>query len=253
MKISSEKEMEKLAGESWNKIFKLNGKEYVSSLNYLPELFTLFNKHNVKRVIDLGCGIGAHLIALAEQGFEVCGVDTSEEAIEIAASSFKERGLTCDFRNTSMFDPLPLKGNSFDAVICFRALNHAKIDDIRASIREMERILTPHGLIFITVPAPWPGRKKKVSMIERTSGNVVSIQTNEPRTRIHLSGEEAGVVHYSFNMALLKKEFEHFNILDLRIGDFKDLNSTRQVYYYTLIGEKKREKELFRNGRNKIR
>jgi 2-polyprenyl-3-methyl-5-hydroxy-6-metoxy-1,4-benzoquinol methylase len=234
-----EKDMEKLARESWDKIFKLNGKEYASSLNYLPELFMLFDQHRVKRIIDLGCGTGDHLLALAEQGFEVCGVDTSEEAMKIAASSFKEKGLTCDLRHTSMFEPLPLKDNSFDAVICFRALNHARIDGIRTAIREMERILTPRGIVFVTVPAPWPGRKRKVSMIERTSGDVIATQTNEPRTRIHLSGEEAGVIHFSFNKALLRKEFKHFGIFDLRIGDFKDLNSTRRVHYYTLIGGKK--------------
>ena len=236
----SDKGMEKRAAQSWNDIYKLNGSNYVSSLNYLPELFTLFKKHNVKRIIDFGCGTGAHLLALAEQGFEVCGIDTSEEAIKIAQNLFKEKGLTGDLRIASMFAPLPFKANSFDAVISFRALNHAKIEDIRTSIHEMERILSPHGLVFITVPASRPGRKRKTSTVQRTVGTVVSTGIRVPRTRIHLAGEETGVIHYSFNRALLRKEFNNFKIHNLRIGDFKDLNSTRRAYYYALFGEKKK-------------
>ena len=58
------------------------------------------------------------------------------------------------------------------------------------------------------------------------------------RTRITQDGEEKGVIHYRFNKALLKKEFNNFKIHDLRIGDYKDIiRRNRRLFYYCLIGE----------------
>jgi len=45
------------------------------------------------KAIDLGCGTGNYAIYLAEQGFDVTGVDSSATAIQIAAEKARgERG-----------------------------------------------------------------------------------------------------------------------------------------------------------------
>ncbi|MDE2589481.1 MAG: class I SAM-dependent methyltransferase, partial [Patescibacteria group bacterium] len=41
-------------------------------------------KRNVKRVLDAGCGNGRHVIFFSEQGFDVYGIDISNDAIKIA-------------------------------------------------------------------------------------------------------------------------------------------------------------------------
>ena len=50
----------------------------------IPDLLRIFSKANVKSVIDIGCGTGDHSIDLARRGFEVVGVDRSEEMIKEA-------------------------------------------------------------------------------------------------------------------------------------------------------------------------
>jgi hypothetical protein len=79
-------------------------------------------------------------------------------------------------------------------------------------IKEIERVLVSHGLIFITVP----------KSLARTLDIVA------PRTFIPLEGLDKGLVHYIFNKGLLRKEFSRFRIT--RIW----LDSSNQ---YCLLGE----------------
>ncbi|MDQ1279644.1 MAG: hypothetical protein QG670_906 [Thermoproteota archaeon] len=208
----------------WDNIYNEKGKGYVSSLEYLPELLTLFKKQRVRRILDLGCGSGTHLALLAKNGFEVYGIDGSERAIEVARAYFKEENLSGNLRIGSMWEKLPYENNFFDAIISFRAIYHGKIEDIRKTIKEVERILKPQGLIFITVRKKTPNRTmSKHTMLDS-------------RTYIPIEGEEKGVVHYIFNKKLLWKEFNGFKIDCLRI----DSGKQEWERYYCLIGEIKK-------------
>ncbi|MCM8761235.1 MAG: methyltransferase domain-containing protein, partial [Candidatus Omnitrophica bacterium] len=46
-----------------------------------------------KKVLDIGCGTGAHLIWLARNGAIVTGIDISDKRIEFAKSIIKDEGL----------------------------------------------------------------------------------------------------------------------------------------------------------------
>lgn len=50
----------------------------------LPDLVALFKKHKVKTILDVGCGTGDHVIALAKEGFKVTGIDRSNLMIKEA-------------------------------------------------------------------------------------------------------------------------------------------------------------------------
>jgi len=50
----------------------------------LPDLVALFKKERVKTVLDVGCGTGDHVIALAKEGFNVTGIDRSTLMIKEA-------------------------------------------------------------------------------------------------------------------------------------------------------------------------
>lgn len=53
---------------------------------------TVTSYHNGKRLLDLGCGTGELAIRLAEKGFDVTGVDLSEQMLTIAQMKAEERG-----------------------------------------------------------------------------------------------------------------------------------------------------------------
>ena len=50
----------------------------------LPDLIKVFKQHNVKTVLDVGCGTGDHSIALAAHGYSVVGIDRSQSMISEA-------------------------------------------------------------------------------------------------------------------------------------------------------------------------
>jgi len=97
-------------------------------------------------------------------------------------------------------------------------LHHAKIEDIREAIREIQRVLKPRGLIFITV-------RKRILKKRR-----LKFKTLDSRTYIPVEGDEKGLIHYLFNKRLFRKEFRNFEIHDIWVD---------QENYYCLLGELK--------------
>lgn len=64
------------------------------------------------RAIDLGCGTGSNAIWLAQQGFEVTGLDVSKLAIEHAKEKARSAGVKVDFIAGDVCDP-PDLGSPF--------------------------------------------------------------------------------------------------------------------------------------------
>ena len=181
----------------------------------------MFKKRGVKRVLDLGCGSGKHLLYLAGRGFDLYGIDISGEAIKTARGLFKEKNLRADLRVGNIFKRLPFERGYFDAVISTRALHHAGIGDIRRAIREMERVLRPGGVVYVTVRK----RTKK--------GGRRGYRSIGPRTYVPVEGQERGVVHYLFNKKLLEREFRRFK--NLRV--WVERGPRKWECYYCLLGE----------------
>ena len=71
-----------------------------------------------KRVFDLGCGNGAAARVLAAQGWEVAGVDPSQEGVAYARAS----GL--DLRVGSAYDDLAAGFGRWPFVLCLEVVEH---------------------------------------------------------------------------------------------------------------------------------
>jgi len=96
------------------------------------------------RILDVGCGTGANLKMLAAFGAAE-GVDISQQALEFC----RERGL-----NNVRFgeaEALPYDAESFDVVTALDVIEH--LDDDRAGLREINRVLRPGGYVLLFVPA----------------------------------------------------------------------------------------------------
>ncbi|XOB41730.1 MAG: class I SAM-dependent methyltransferase [Candidatus Nealsonbacteria bacterium] len=218
--------------KQWDKIFKKYGKVFTKIERDLPKIVKIFKKHNVKKVLDLGSGTGRHVIYLAKNGFEVYGIDISEEGIKITKNWLRENELKAGLKVGSIYKKLQYKDNFFDAVISTSTIHHARIKTIRKAIKEIERILKPGGLIFITVRKRklkkfWP----KSTIIEKYGKQKSSYKVIGPRTYIPIEGGEKGLIHYLFNKELIKKEFKNFKINNIWI------DSKRR--HYCFLGELK--------------
>lgn len=106
------------------------------------------------RVLDIGCGRGVLLGELANRGFEVCGIEISEEAVR-GADPRAEIRIAARVADAG-FEPA-----SFDEVILWHVFEH--MDGPRETLVEVNRILRPGGSLVIAVPnfssaqARWTG------------------------------------------------------------------------------------------------
>lgn len=100
------------------------------------------------RVLDVGCGNGSHLaLPLAQEGFQVTGIDTDKHSIEHA------RSLAKDLRSAEFLvgQAEQLSATElFDVVILSEVLEHLKEPQalLSASVSQMAEA----GLLIVTVP-----------------------------------------------------------------------------------------------------
>lgn len=95
------------------------------------------------RLLDVGCGSGAHTAAFAERGWEVVGVDISNDLLDHA------RGRGIEVVNADAA-ALPFQDQSFDAVVSM--WTHTDVADFGAVTREIGRVLRQDG-IFVYLGA----------------------------------------------------------------------------------------------------
>jgi SAM-dependent methyltransferase len=97
------------------------------------------------RAVDLGCGTGANTVFLAEQGFDVVGVDFSSVALEKARGKAREAGVADRCRlvrgDLTGADP-PVEG-PFDLLVDYGTLDDLKGDRRRAMARMVTRLSRP--------------------------------------------------------------------------------------------------------------
>jgi cyclopropane fatty-acyl-phospholipid synthase-like methyltransferase len=94
------------------------------------------------RILDLGCGDGRMTRRLAE-GFQVTGVDVSEEQLRLARSSVPR----ATFLHADMTE-LSVPAGAFDAVTAFYSFMHVSREDHRELLTRIHRWLRPGGLFL---------------------------------------------------------------------------------------------------------
>jgi len=100
------------------------------------------------RVLDVACGIGRHARALAEAGYEVTGIDTSESALTIARDGAPD-GATFVEANLRELGDLP---SNFDVVTClWQSWGHLPDEENRTVLRDMTDRLRDGGRLLLDI------------------------------------------------------------------------------------------------------
>lgn len=105
------------------------------------------------RVLDLGCGIGNILIALAERIdfiHPAAGVDVSPDLIRIGEREIARVGLQDRIGlQVAPATRLPFADGAFDVVLTSHVLKHLDDEALLASFREVARVLRPGGRFLL--------------------------------------------------------------------------------------------------------
>lgn len=105
------------------------------------------------RILDVGCGSGWLSEYFARLGYDVTGIDISDDLIRMARERVEkipygvdhETSLHCRFQ-THDIEAAAL-ADKFDAVLCYDSLHH--LEDERAVFRHLATMLNVGGLLFI--------------------------------------------------------------------------------------------------------
>ena len=114
------------------------------------------------RVLDLGCGIGNILIALAERiafARPPIGVDVSPALIDIGRGEIRKAGLDQKIElRAAPATRLPFDDASFDVVLTSHVIKHLDDEALAACFHEVARLLGPGGRFLM-----WEFKKSPLS------------------------------------------------------------------------------------------
>jgi ubiquinone/menaquinone biosynthesis C-methylase UbiE len=147
---------------------------------YLPLLFDWMKQHSRDTaLLEIGCGMGTDLLQLAKRGFDVTGIDLTEEGISLARKRFQMHNIPARLKIGDA-ENLDFDNDTFDVVYSFGVLHHTP--DTQKAIDEVNRVLKPGGLAVIMLyhrrsfnyivhrilNAPFDGNRRDRCPIERT-------------------------------------------------------------------------------------
>ncbi len=137
---------------------------------FLRNLFAHFKPQQNAKIIDLACGKGRHSIFLNSLGFDVTGVDLSQQSI-MAAKGYENERLhfeVQDLRDLHMLQQFDIALNLFTSFGYFENLE----SDIHV-LKQIHSILKPNGYLLIDF---FNAKKILCSLVHAETKNICNIK-----------------------------------------------------------------------------
>lgn len=116
------------------------------------------------RIADLPCGTGRLAEPLLESGFQVHGLDISEQMLEVASERLRTFGDGFTFEVRDARDVR--EGNDrFDGVLCARVLMHFRLDEQIDFLRGVARLTDGPIVINHSFSSPYQRLRRKVKKL----------------------------------------------------------------------------------------
>lgn len=140
--------------------FHRREKPYEAECDFVEATLARFGLGRAKRILDLGCGTGGHVIGLTQRGYQVTGVDSSAGMLEIARQSAAQANIEVDLR-LAMAETVDL-GQTFDCVVSFyNVINYfVDDDDVARLLANVRKHLGADGLFVFDYRNAFPAVTK---------------------------------------------------------------------------------------------
>ena len=125
--------------------------EYQKRCDYLEALMRRCGCEKPELMLDLACGTGSMTLELAKRGYDVIGVDASENMLSVAQQKALEAGQNILFLRQKM-QRLDLYGTIDVAICTLDSINHLlSPEDVRKTFRKVSLFMNPGGFFFFDV------------------------------------------------------------------------------------------------------
>lgn len=104
-----------------------------------------------KNILDIGCGAGTICYYLADKGYNVMGIDISQNAIDVCNKSAEILGLKKNLLFKKMNYPDESPSGKFDSVLCLEVIEH--LTDDKLAVKKIFLLLKPGGVAIISTPS----------------------------------------------------------------------------------------------------
>lgn len=165
------------------------------------KMLELFKQEKVQIVLDLGAGDGTIAVALAKQGKTVHALEISNEGIEKTKARAQDAHVFVHTHEQDMYQLLPFKDKSLDAVMAFQSLNHNTLSEIEKLFAEVTRILKQGGLFIVKTANLNSFDLKDIGdgLYEDSHGGIsCTLRFLDKQTYVPQDGPEKGLTHYAF-------------------------------------------------------
>ncbi|MFW9802672.1 MAG: class I SAM-dependent methyltransferase [Candidatus Thorarchaeota archaeon] len=195
----------------WEDIFEEKGRVFTEPHQDMERVVQVFQEHHVKRVLDVGCGSGRHLVFLSKNGFDTYGFDVSRSALSLAQKWLQEEGLQATIIRHQMEERFPYEDSFFDAVVSTQVIHHNRMREILFTVGEIERVLRSGGVLFASFPI--------FSEVPSEGDKDWKLEEIEPGTYIPQRGPEAGIPHHYFTEEEIYEVLSNFDIKGIQIDE----------------------------------
>ena len=119
---------------------------------YFPLMISHLKKSPNKNLLEVGCGMGTDSLVMANNGFDVMGIDLSSGHLELSKILFRLYEKKGSFMKGNA-EILPFPDNSFGCVYSYGVLHHTP--NTEKAIKDIFRILLPNGRAVIMLYHKW--------------------------------------------------------------------------------------------------
>lgn len=190
--------------KAWDEIWKTEeGRaRFLVPDAWVVSLIPKFKEEGIRKILDLGFGLGRHAILFAREGFKVYGIDTSPEGLKCAREWSQKEDFSLHLELGEM-SHLSFDHDLFDLILAWNVLYHGTRDSIRRTFGEVRRCLRANGYLVCTLISQ---RHSKCGWGKKIEEGTYVIEEELEKSHPHHYFNRDGINEYLAGFRLLKCE-----------------------------------------------